>query len=198
MDPAKPFVRNCSDFLNQRWETISREIESTTFRDPLSSEHPGIKDLIAGCLTSPIKSYHYVLPTQLLAKCVNPDLDCHSLQTAYKRRGAFDARTIAHQVIVPFDQSNHKVLGGSAEPYVNNPLRCPAVTKKYRSQQKNKNDWDRLVTVLDEVEKRDNPSFTFLIFNQVLVEINRLLADVQVVYPTPKRSGTVSARENYR
>ena len=187
MDDAKSFTERCQDFLDKEWRSISKKIQSSAFSDPLSPEDLAIKKFITECQDSNIKSYHYVLPTQLLAKCVNPKLDCRSIQTAYKKPGAFDARTIAHQVIVPFDQANHRVLGGSTEPYVNNPLRCPAVTKKYRSQQKNKQDWDRLVTVLDEVEKRSDISFTSVVFDQVLVEIYHLLADVQVVYPTPNR-----------
>ncbi len=51
-------------------------------------------------------SYHYVLPTQLLAKCVDHRLDTHALQAGYDAAGAFDARTVAHGVIVPFDRAH--------------------------------------------------------------------------------------------
>ncbi len=138
-------------------------------------------------LKSQIKSYHYVLPTQILSKCVDPSLDSHSLQASYDKPGAFDARTIAHKVVVPFDQAHHRVLGGSAEPYVNNPLRCPAVVANYRDQQKNKVDWDKLTALLDAVEQEDDPDFTRKVFDQIPAEIYRLLAGVQVMYPTPNR-----------
>lgn len=187
MDSEKSFAQKCAELLDSRWKFLWKKLDSGTLVEPLSEEHSKIRKLIVDSLTSRIKSYHYVLPTQLLAKCVDRKLDCHSLQIAYNKLGAFDARTIAHEVIVPFDQSNHKVLGGSAEPYVNNPLRYPAVTKKYRAQQKNKMDWDKLSTVLDEVEKRSDQRFTLAVFDQVLVEIYRLLAEVQVIYPTPNR-----------
>lgn len=161
--------------------------ESESHSDPLLPGHTALRDRIVACLTSSTKSYHYVLPTQLLCKCVDKRLDCHSLQAAYKRPGAFDARTIAHHVIVPFDQANHRVLGGSAEPYVNNPLRCPAVIKRYRSQQKNKKDWDKLIAVLDAVQSASNAKFSQDVFDQILAEIYRLLAGVQVTYPVPNR-----------
>ncbi|MDI6809912.1 MAG: restriction endonuclease, SacI family [Candidatus Eisenbacteria bacterium] len=138
-------------------------------------------------MTSATKSYHYVLPTQVLCKCVDTRLDCHSLQAAYKKPGAFDARTAAHDVIVPFDQANQRVLGGSGEPYVNNPLRCPAVVKKYRGQQKNKADWDNLIAVLDAVENASSADFARQVFDQIMAEVYRLLAGVQVVYATPNR-----------
>ena len=125
MDSDKSFAQKCAELLDRRWNFLSKKLESEAFVEPLSEEHSRIKRLIVESLTGRIKSYHYVLPTQLLAKCVDPKLDCHSLQTAYNKRGSFDARTIAHGVLVPFDQSNHRVLGGSAEPYVNNPLRYP-------------------------------------------------------------------------
>ncbi len=163
------------------------EIESGKLVPPLGDEHRHLKDLIIASLTSKIKTYHYVLPMQLLSKSVKSKLDCRSLQTAYNKPGAFDARTVAHEVMIPFDQANHRVLGGSVEPYVNNPLRYPAVIRKYRAQQKNKTDWDKLVTVLDEVENRNDPQFTGAIFDQVLVEIYRLLESTSVVYPIPNR-----------
>jgi hypothetical protein len=127
------------------------------------------------------------LPTQLLAKSVDSELDVHSIQAGYGGAGSFDARTIAHDVIVPFDRANYRVLGGSPEPYVNNPLRVAAVTAQYRSAQKNKSEWDRLVSVLDAVQEADSEPFTRLVFDQVLFEIYRMLADVAVTYPTPNR-----------
>ncbi len=162
-------------------------MESGKAVDPMLPDHADLRDSIVCCLTSQTKSYHYVLPTQILAKCVDPTLDCHSLQASYNKPGAFDARTIAHKVIVPFDQQNHKVLGGSGEPYVNNPLRCPAVVAKFRKQQKNRDDWDRLIRVLDAAEEARTKDFVRTIFDQILAEIYRLLAHVQVSYPTPNR-----------
>ena len=88
---------------------------------------------------------------------------------------------------MPFDQENERVLGGSPEPYVNNPLRYPAVVPEYRAHQKNKTDWDKLATVLDLVEQTHEPHLTQRLFDQILVEIYRLLADVTVVYATPNR-----------
>jgi len=180
-------VERCREFLDTRWKQISTSAESGKFSDPLASDHSLLRERIVSCLRSATKSYHYVLPTQVLCKCVSPELDCRSLQAAYKKPGAFDARTIAHDVVVPFDQHNHRVLGGSSEPYVNNPLRCPAVIRRYRAQQKNKDDWDKLGAVLDVVEASGSEAFAKKVFDQILVEIYRLLAAAHVVYPTPNR-----------
>ncbi|MHB8156003.1 MAG: restriction endonuclease, SacI family [Desulfocucumaceae bacterium] len=183
----KNFVTKCGEYLSARWEHISLAMGKGTFKDPLLPGNEKLVERISACIDSSIKTYHYVLPTQILCKCVDPKLDCHSLQTAYNKPGAFDARTVAHEVIVPFDQANHRVMGGSSEPYVNNPLRCPAVIKRYAKQQKNKVDWGNLIEVLDAVEESDSETFTKQVFDQILALIYRQLSEAQVVYPVPNR-----------
>src|SRR5690348_6568128 len=55
------------------------------------------------------KSYRYVLPTQILAKVANPELDCRAFQEGAPIPNAFDARSFCCQVIVPFDRANEQV-----------------------------------------------------------------------------------------
>lgn len=190
-----PLSDKCKVYLETRWQHITELFKQNKFSEPLSDEHDYLKQLIRDCLTSKTKTYHYVLPTQLLCKSVDSSLNAHALQVAYGQPGAFDARTVAHSVIVPFDQANYRVLGGSPEPYVSKPLRCPAVTIEYRDQQKRKSDWDKLIQVLDIVEDRKDEIFTKQVFDQVLFEIHKLLADVIVVYPTPNR---ISLHDTYQ
>lgn len=187
MKAEKTLAEKCKDYLNERWKYISELFENDTIIEPLDDKNEEIKKLIFECLTSKTKTYRYVLPTQLLSKTVEHSLDCHSLQVAYSKKGVFDARTVAHSVIVPFDQANFRVLGGSAEPYVNNPLRYPAVIEEYKSQQKNQKDWEKLIRILDEVEGKDNKNFTKKVFDQILFEIYKLLSNVHIPYPIPKR-----------
>lgn len=182
-------VYSCNAYLKRVWQETAERYEVTapsSPENPLGDDHPLIP-LIRDCLRSSSVTYHYVLPTQILAKCVDHGLDCHALQAGYAMPGAFDARTIAHEVIVPFDRNNYRVLGGSPEPYVNNPLRVPAVTAAYRSAQKLKTDWDKLVAVLDAVEADGTEQFVQRVFEQILHEIYGLLAMVAVTYSTPNR-----------
>ena len=182
-------VYDCHAYLDRRWSEITARFEGAAPDDPenpLGDDH-ALAPLIRDCLRSSVLSYHYVLPTQLLAKCVDPTLDAHALQAGYGREGAFDARTVAHEVVVPFDRDNHRVLGGSPEPYVNNPLRVPEITAEYRGGQKNKADWDKLVTVLDAVQQSSTEEFARTVLDQVLHEVYRMLSAVAVVYPTPNR-----------
>lgn len=187
MNSELPFVDRCRAYLNEGCLFIESLFAEGNAEDVLGDDLDHIKVSLRDCLASKIKTYHYVLPTQVLCKVIDFSLDAHSLQAGWDRPGAFDARTIAHDVVVPFDRSNNRVLGGSPEPYVNNPLRCPAVSAEYRSQQKNKTDWDKLVTVLDWVEEQQDQATVESLFDQILIEIYRLLENVSVVYPTPNR-----------
>lgn len=183
------FRDRCTAYLHEHWSTVTTVFERAapdSPQDPLGPVNDLIP-LIHTCQTAITKTYHYVLPTQLLAKCVDPALDCHRLQAGSGVPGAFDARSLAHVVIVPFDQANYRVLGGSEEPYVSKPLRIPAVTPAYRDAQKRKGEWDALVTVLDAVEQTGDERFTKQVFRQVLFEVYRLLAAAHVVYATPNR-----------
>ncbi len=138
-------------------------------------------------INSSTKTYRYVLPTQIVSKLADPSLDSRCVQASRGGRGAFDARTIAHAVVVPFDQANENVLGGSQEPYVNNPLRIPEISSDYRSAQRDPHGWDQLCLVFDAVEQKRKADFTLRVFRQVLTEIYKRLLTVRVVYPVPKR-----------
>ncbi len=171
--------------LLKTWKEISHLAEAHKLEDWITDV--SLLAVIRSCVNSRIKSYRYVLPTQILAKLADPSLDCHCLQASRGGPGAFDARTIAHSVVVPFDQANESVLGGSQEPYVNNPLRVQEVSEKFRGAQKYPETWDELCKVLDVVEDRGSGSFTLAVFKQVLTEIYTRLSLVRVVYPTPRR-----------
>jgi hypothetical protein len=180
-----PFVEHCREILNESWERI-REPDNA---DPsLDLEKDGnLVEQIRRSINSKTKTYRYVLPTQLVAKLANPALDCRCIQAARGGKGAFDARTVAHQVIVPFDRDNERVLGGSAEPYVNNPVRVPEISKKHRGAQKDQQGWDDLCAILAAVENRSAEQFTLAVFLQALKEIYTRLGQVQVSYPIPHR-----------
>jgi SacI restriction endonuclease len=70
------------------------------------------------------KTYKYVLVNGLLAKASNPLANPLTLQVGSKLTGAYDARSLCHQVLVPFERDHLKsALGGSNEPFLNKPAR---------------------------------------------------------------------------
>ncbi len=147
---------------------------------------------IRSAINSKTKTYRYVLPTQLLAKACRPQLDCRCLQSARGGSGAFDARTVAHRVVVPFDREYDSVLGGAPEPYVNNPLRVPEVSIAFRPQQKDKSGWDDLCVVLQSIQ--ENPQWVQSALFYVLREIHSRLATVRIVYPAARRVSALSCQ----
>jgi len=193
-----PDVEVARAILSRNWdETLDRASQGEL---PDALAEPVLVNAIRDSINSATKSYRYVLPTQLVAKLADPSVDCRAVQASYAVKGAFDARSIAQKVVVPFERDNAKVLGGSPEPYVNNPLRVPAVSPAFSSGQKDKAGWSKLCKVLDAVEEQNSPQFTAAVFKQVLVEIYRRLSRIKVEYPLPIRisiENTISLIESF-
>lgn len=83
--------------------------------------HKGFIDFV---LDNTHLTYKYVLVNALLAKATNPESNPLCLQKKSKLPGAYDARTICHKVLVPFEKEElGKALGGSNEPFLNKPAR---------------------------------------------------------------------------
>lgn len=173
------------EILRVEWAKTGALADSKKLKDWL--DDPKLVEGVNLSINSPTKTYRYVLPTQVLSKLADPSLDSRCIQASRGGPGAFDARTVAHEVVVPFDQQNENVLGGSQEPYVSNPLRVNEVSATNRGAQKDKLGWDRLCFVLATVEDKKSKEFTRLVFRQILTEIYRRLSTVSVVYPAPRR-----------
>lgn len=75
------------------------------------------------------KTYKYVLVNALLAKAVNENIDALSMQAGDASKGAYDARSLCHSVLVPFEREYvPNSLGNSNEPFLNKPARFPRLT----------------------------------------------------------------------
>jgi hypothetical protein len=74
-------------------------------------------------------TYRYTLITSLLAKAVEPRVNALALQAGADFDNAFDARSLCHAVIVPFERAQLQGrLGRSNEPYLNKPARHKALS----------------------------------------------------------------------
>lgn len=172
--------------LEGAWETCHPEAERIT---PVGAPTlpPDLVEDIQASVNSRTKTYRYVLPTQVLAKAAVPSLDCRCLQAGRGGEGAFDARSLSHNVIVPFDRQNENVLGGSSEPYANNPVRVAEVTPEHRAAQRNRAGWDALCRVLQALEDTSDPAFTQAVLREVLEVIRGRLEGTAVTYAVPQR-----------
>lgn len=71
-------------------------------------------ELIEKVLRGTHKTYRYILVTALLAKSVNSEIDALSLQAGDDSEGSYDARSLCHKVIVPFEREYYpNGIGGS-------------------------------------------------------------------------------------
>lgn len=92
-------------------------IEATIVNDEIAS-------IISSILQGSHKTYRYILVNALLAKATNQNVDALSLQKGDGMGGKFDARTLCHNVIVPFEKLKLPgCLGDSNEPFLNKPAR---------------------------------------------------------------------------
>lgn len=78
------------------------------------------------CLT-----YRYIMFTALVAKAVNNNIDILSLQAKDQSVGAYDPRSLATEVIFPFQKNmlGNILDGANADPLVNKPARFERLRK---------------------------------------------------------------------
>ena len=148
---------------------------------------PELKDTLITIINSDTMTYRYAPITQLLAKSVYPALDCRCIQKNRSRitLGNFDARSVCHKVIIPWEAEIDRPLGGSKEPYTNNPFRVHEFSEALGSNQKNKKHWSLLVGLFQYIE--DNPEISGPALRQVILEIKKARETQVVEYPSIPR-----------
>src|SRR6266700_359518 len=197
--PDRVDHQRAAKLLRAQWKAVVATAESKptiSFIDDAS-----MREAIAKSINHSQVSYRYCLPIQLLGKLTNPRIDSRRLQrgAAESDPTAWDARSLGSKVIAPFIKEQESVLGTSGDPYVGNPMRIPRMER----DDKTKSDvpgWNRLLDVLDAVEKRQNGRFTQNVFRQVLLEIYRRQQTLRFSYPIPPRislKDTLSVSERF-
>ncbi|MBQ6419161.1 MAG: restriction endonuclease, SacI family [Synergistaceae bacterium] len=88
------------------------------------------KDFIDYVIDNTHLTYKYILFTAILSKAADESINPLCLQKQSELPGAYDARTVCHKVIVPFEMEIlKKAIGGSNEPFLNKPARFPELSK---------------------------------------------------------------------
>lgn len=140
--------------------------------------------VIAVLLQSEAVSFTYSLPTQLLGKVTNPELDCLCLQRGENKESQWDSRSFAQSVIVPWVGENENVLGTSQDPYVSNPLRQARVVPNPPNVRPNTLPrWQALHGILRDVEERNDTKYTRAVLREVLRQTHEILKSRQFNYP---------------
>ena len=149
-------------------------------------DHPGEPDPnIDRFVNSKIVSLRYAFVTQLLGKIEDHSRSLLFLQSGGGAPGAWNARSLADEVVVPWVTDNHNVLGTSQEPYASKPLRRPSLSSDM-SNVRNPHEWQALV---DFFENLDNagPDQIQETFRKCLQSLARRLATQDFEYPVPRR-----------
>lgn len=118
-------------------------------------------------------TYKYVLFTAILAKATDASINALCLQKKSTLQGAYDARTVCHKVIVPFEMSTlNKVLGGSNEPFLNKPARFTELSKD--NAVRRGNDQTILNSLCDNLPKIKTSNDAYLCLVYLLYKLIQL------------------------
>ncbi|WP_457618080.1 restriction endonuclease, SacI family [Lutibacter sp.] len=138
-------------------KTKAEKILLTAFRERCTRSDE-ISKAIKKILNGNLKTYKYVLVTALLAKATNNNIDPLSLQAGAPLKGAYDARSLCHQVLVPFERDFlQNALGGSNEPFLNKPARFTHLsTDNAVRKGKDKEILNLLIKILPKIKTSEN------------------------------------------
>jgi hypothetical protein len=138
-----------SKILNREWKHVQSDDRTEYVDDRL------IRTKIKEVLTDSNKTYRYILVNAALSKATNPNIHYRALQAGSSLDGAYDARSVGHDALVPCEKGHGERLGGSPEPFVNNPARHPEVdtSNRARSSQKQERIYNLLQRMQEQVEE---------------------------------------------
>ena len=84
---------------------------------------PPMKAAIDGVMSASDVTFKYILVTGYVAKVTNRRIHARALQTGSSLRRSYDARSVCHKAVVPFEKGKGNLFGLSNEPFVNKPAR---------------------------------------------------------------------------
>jgi hypothetical protein len=122
-------------------------------------------------------TFKYILVTGLLGKCAEPTVHPRAIQTSSKLKNSYDARSLCHDVVVPFEKTKGDLWGLSNEPFVNKPARHPEHSKD-NAQLRNRNLAEKLHQALEFADKASrNDVFGMLVH---VLRMGKLRAESQI------------------
>lgn len=139
-------TEKAAEILNREWKHIQSSDETEYVDDSV------IRTKIKEILTDSNKTYRYILVNAVLSKAVNSNVHYRALQAGSSLDGAYDARSVAHGALVPWEKGHGERLGGSPEPFVNNPARHPEVDTNNRARSTQKQE--RLYNLLEQMQEK--------------------------------------------
>ncbi len=178
--------------LEDKWNLVQDSNESEYIQDDF------IRMKINEVLNASQLTYKYILFTNILAKAVNPGIHYRSMQAKSNLDGAYNARSLGHKVVVPWEKEHGERLGGSNEPFLNKPALDPEfdISNAARSVAAQ----ERLYNLLDRLESMANSGEVDAVdvLCQLLYEYSRLESrtlEFSAVSDVPVRTLVSQVRE---
>ena len=149
------------------------------------------KDIVSGKINAVLianhKTYKYVLITGLLAKATNEKINALALQAGAPFEGAYDARSLCHNVIVPFERDFlQSALGGSNEPFLNKPARFTHLSETNAVRKGEDKEVLKLIIEIFNSIKTSTEAKSYLAcalqFLNQRIEKNKALNDSEIKY----------------
>jgi hypothetical protein len=154
--------------LNEEWNRVISDEETEYVDDHM------VRTKIKEVLNASQLTYKYILVTNVIAKAVNPDIHYRSMQAKADLEGAYNSRSLGHDVLVEWEKDHGERLGGSNEPFLNKPARYPEfeMSNAARSQSAQ----ERLYNLLERLEDKTNAGEIdpVDVLRQTLYEISQL------------------------
>lgn len=161
-------IDEAARILNHEWDRVRNDDEHGHLSDET------IAGQISAVLHGSQLTYKYILVTNVLAKAVNPHIHYRAMQAQSDLSGAYNARSLGHQVLVEWEKEHGERLGGSNEPFLNKPARFPefAMDNAHRSASAHR----RLYELLDALEEKTDAGEIepITVLRHMLAEISRL------------------------
>lgn len=132
-----------------------------------------ISVIIKTILRGTHKTYRYILVNALLAKATNSDVDALSLQKGDGKGGKYDARSLCHKVLVPFEKLKLPgCLGDSNEPFLNKPARFVSLSADNAVRAgKDRETLENLINVLSRIETSEE-AYSYLKYAMTVLVSN--------------------------
>ncbi len=105
--------------LERIWATLNDKYEKLP-----------VDERVSRIMRGPSVSHRFALITQLVGALLDPTKNTMALQSGAEVEGAWDPRSFAAKIIVPWLRNHRSPLGSSPDPYVSNPLRRPVISPK--------------------------------------------------------------------
>jgi hypothetical protein len=163
--------------------SYAQEIMLEAYRSNCS-KNDFITDGITQVLYGTHKTYKYVLVNGILAKATSNEANPIALQAGAPINGAFDARSLCHKVLVPFERDFlSNILGGSNEPFLNKPARFTHLSKNNAVRKGNDQEiLNLLIKLLSSIaSSEDAKDYLACIFTTLNKQINEKVSVFECV-----------------